>query len=93
MKKIISFLMCVLIISTIAVSAFAVDTVALGDANCDGKINMLDITAIMKYCAGWDLGDGINADAADTNRDGKVSIADSAYLMKWLAGWYEIEYL
>ncbi|MBQ7828191.1 MAG: dockerin type I repeat-containing protein [Clostridia bacterium] len=60
-----------------------------GDANGDGKVNMLDVTAILKYCAKWELGDGFIPESADTNGDGKVSVSDTAYLMRYIAGWYK----
>lgn len=66
---------------------------APGDANGDGKVNMLDVTAILKHCAKWDLGDGFEPKSADTNGDGTVNVADTAHLMRYIAGWYDTTYL
>jgi formylglycine-generating enzyme required for sulfatase activity len=56
-----------------------------GDVNCDGFVNIADVTSVIDYL----LGDGnalTNADNADTNRDGTINIADVTELIDYLLG-------
>ena len=56
-----------------------------GDANGDGKVNILDLMAITKYIGGAQ-NTNIVLNAADLNADGKVDNKDSEILKKYLAG-------
>ena len=60
-------------------------TVIYGDANGDGKINLLDLIAMRKYLAKWNI--EIDTVAADCNADGKVNLLDLILLRKYLAKW------
>lgn len=62
-----------------------------GDANGDGKVNILDVTAIQKYKIGeQDLSDyGIKC--ADVNHDGSVTIRDATLIQMKLAK-YDVDF-
>ncbi len=79
MKRIISLLLCILMISSMAamsVSAFDIKVdqrYTVGDANDDGTIDMQDSLEIKKASAG--IGE-VNLDGADINCDGIVNAKD-----------------
>ena len=55
-----------------------------GDVNGDGKVDVNDITEIVKYIMNpWD---GFNIDAADANDDGVVNIVDIVVIMNKVIG-------
>ncbi len=59
--------------------------VVYGDVNMDGKINVSDATALLKYLANW--GNSVDLAAADCNGDGKINVSDVTTLLKYLANW------
>ncbi len=56
-----------------------------GDANEDGKVNVGDVTAMLKFIAKWDI--KINESNAEVTGDGKVNVTDVTLLLKYLAKW------
>lgn len=56
----------------------------IGDVNGDGKVNMADASAALKYIAGW-RGVKIDEGQADVNDDGYVTLADVAGILRILA--------
>lgn len=60
-----------------------------GDANGDEKVNIGDVSLILKYIAGWEV--TINADTSDVTGDDKVNISDVSLILKYIAGW-EVEF-
>ncbi len=56
-----------------------------GDANADGKVNVSDVTAVLKHIANW--GNTIDTVAANANADLRVDLSDAVILLKKLAGW------
>ncbi len=56
-----------------------------GDANTDGKVNLVDVVVILKYIAGWDVTPCIKT--SDVNLDGKITLIDVTLMLKKLAGW------
>ncbi len=58
----------------------------IGDANGDGKVNVADAAAMMKYIAGW-RGVKIDEGQADINDDGYVTLSDVSALLRRVAGW------
>lgn len=56
-----------------------------GDVNCDGYVTIGDVTALIDYLLGGEVGT-FSATNADTNRNGSVSIADVTTLIDYLLG-------
>ena len=61
------------------------DDFILGDADGDGKVTILDATAIQKYLASIPV-PVFNEEAADIDGDGKVTVLDATGIQKFLAG-------
>ena len=57
----------------------------LGDISGDGKINLMDVSAVMKYIAKWDV--ELTTEAADVTGDGKINLMDVSLIMKYIAKW------
>ena len=47
----------------------------IGDVNCDGKLNIADVTTLINYLLGGNP-DPFNQNAADANQDGRIAIGD-----------------
>ena len=61
--------------------------IIMGDANCDGKLNVRD-TALMKAAFVGELSlEGDGALAADMNFDGKINVRDTAAAKSKFVGW------
>lgn len=71
--------------TTVAPTATEPDAVTYGDANGDGKINLLDLVSMRKYLAKWNI--ELNTDALDCNADGNINLLDLILLRKYLAKW------
>ena len=54
-----------------------------GDVNCDGFINISDVTSLIDYLLSGNP-QGLKVDNADTNRDSKVNISDVTTLIDYL---------
>ena len=65
----------------------AVDYI-LGDANSDGKVNILDATFIQRHLVGFE--NSINKDAADVDGDGEITVLDATTIQRFLAGFNNI---
>ncbi len=61
----------------------------LGDVNCDGYVNISDVTTLIDHLLGSDTGI-FKAANADTNLDNNVSIADATMLIDHLLGSVDI---
>lgn len=92
MKKIFRFVLVVLLILTLSVSAVpafsATETgsgATPGDINGDSKVNSKDVTRLMQYLAHWDV--EVNEALLDVNGDDKVNSKDASRLMQYLAHW------
>lgn len=87
-KRVISCVMtAALLVTTIPFPAIAKTSGNLyGDANGDGKIDLLDALAIDKYLAGT-TEDNFQSANADVNHDSMVDSKDSMILKKYLAEW------
>ena len=55
----------------------------LGDVNKDGKINILDATAIQKHLAEISV---IDTTYADTDKDGSITIKDATMIQRYICG-------
>ena len=61
------------------------DTSILGDVDGDGKVTVVDATAIQRKLASLSVS-AFNEKAADTDGDGEVTIIDATAIQRWLAG-------
>ena len=57
----------------------------LGDADGDGVITVMDVTAVQKHIAEINILTGDRFLAADVNRDGVVDISDATQIQKYVA--------
>lgn len=62
-----------------------VSTYEKGDANKDGRVNIIDATTIQKHLAQLITLDESNLVLADANGDGRVNILDATHIQKFLA--------
>ena len=58
---------------------------AIGDMTGDGKVNVLDVTAMQRHLAGLEELTDDRLALADVNTDGKVTIDDVTLLQRYLA--------
>lgn len=56
-----------------------------GDVNGDNKVNLADVSLLLKHIAKWSV--VLNLDAADVTGDGKVNLADVSLMLKYIAKW------
>ncbi|MDI6764912.1 MAG: dockerin type I domain-containing protein, partial [Thermodesulfobacteriota bacterium] len=80
---------CVMDVSdtTICISSQPFPTPTLrGDVNCDGKVNIVDITKLERCLLGLDSDCYCNWANADANQDGKVSSADITAVERIILG-------
>ena len=63
----------------------SVKTLVYGDVNRDCKINMKDISSMIRYLASYDV-DIVEA-AMDVNFDGNRNMKDISAMIRYLAGW------
>jgi len=95
MKKLLSFSTVILIIlfSVFPCSSFEAediqpvgdsDAYLVGDANANGEIEIIDVTVISRYIAGFSVS-VIDLDAADSDTDGSLSIIDATIIQRYLA--------
>lgn len=65
-----------------------------GDVNSDGTVELLDVTVLRRFIAGW-TGVTVDQAAADLNGDGEIGLDDAVILRRHLAGWpgYELPYV
>lgn len=58
----------------------------LGDVNLDGKVSVIDATAIQKYIVNLDTFNSTQKTVADVNGDGIVNVADATEIQKYIVG-------
>lgn len=63
----------------------------MGDANADGTLNILDVTAIQKYRVGECSLNDYGLSCADVNNDGSVTIRDATLIQMKLAK-YDVDF-
>ncbi len=61
-------------------------TPKLGDANGDGKLNVLDARWILQYVAQLRTEEEINLEYIDVNEDGKINAIDARWVLQIVAG-------
>ena len=64
----------------------------MGDANDDGKVNILDVTAIQRWVAELGVPEPYQKIMADVNGDGRADISDATMIQRYLAE-YEVEFV
>ena len=57
----------------------------IGDVNCDGYVNISDVTDLIDYLLSGD-GNGVSKTNADCDKDGNINIADVTTLIDYLLG-------
>jgi hypothetical protein len=66
----------------IMLKAFYENDYSTGDYDSDGTVTNVDITLLVRYLSGVDIG----VEAVDLNGDGKINNRDAIYLIKVVAG-------
>ncbi len=67
-----------------------------GDLNGDSKLNLSDVSILLKHIAKWET--AIHIPAIDANLDGKNNLADAARMLQYVAKWdvyvgvFDVEY-
>lgn len=59
-----------------------------GDVNRDGKVNLADTGAVLKYIAKWNS--DISTFAADVDKSGSINLLDASKMLKKIAKWDNI---
>ncbi|MCR5654003.1 MAG: type I pullulanase [Ruminococcus sp.] len=62
------------------------DRYVLGDSNCDGQVNINDVTYIQQYLVTLVVFDNTSKRNADVDGSGKVTILDANYIQRWMVG-------
>lgn len=74
-----------------AISVFSIGATVsareFGDLNSDGNFNLLDLIAMRKHLAKWNV--EVDLKAADTNEDGNINLLDLIMIRKVLVGLIE----
>lgn len=56
----------------------------IGDANGDGKVDLKDVSAVVRHAAGWKV--SLDEIQADLDGDGYVTLKDAAKLIRLISG-------
>ena len=72
----------------VSVGDSSAKVIIYGDIDRNGKVNLGDVSGMLKYIAKW--GNGINTDAADVDKNEKLNLADVSKMLKKLAKWDDI---
>ena len=57
----------------------------VGDANCDGKVDVADITSVVNYIYGQQI-DGFDINNADANGNGIINVSDISGIIAIISG-------
>ncbi|MBR1731930.1 MAG: starch-binding protein, partial [Ruminococcus sp.] len=63
-----------------------VESYVLGDSNCDGQVNINDVTYIQQNLVTIVIFDDISKRNADVDGNGKVTILDANYIQRYMVG-------
>ena len=55
----------------------------VGDVNCDGRVNVSDVSTLINMILGMET---MNQESADVNADGRVNVSDVATLINIILG-------
>lgn len=95
MKKLISFVIILSMALSICIQSVNAETVvacqSVGDVNSNGKINLEDVSLVLKHIAKWsDL--TIDLSRADVTNDNNINLSDVTVLLKYIAKWDGISF-
>ncbi len=62
---------------------------ATGDVNFDGEVNIMDVSEVQRYLAGYTEFTEDQLFVADANWDGEVNISDASEIQRYLAGFID----
>lgn len=68
-----------------ATVSFSVYDKMIGDADCDGKISIIDATNVQRIVAQLSNEDEIHKDLADCDKDDKINIIDATYIQLFVS--------
>ncbi len=68
------------------VNEVEIPKIVYGDADNSGKVDLNDVTAVLKHIAKWDL-TNFNVNNADADANAKINISDVTLLLKHIAKW------
>jgi len=71
--------------SSKAWEGIATEQYLAGDANGDGRVNLADVSLVLKYTSKWDV--RLCRVSADVTCDGRVNLADVSLVLKHIARW------
>lgn len=93
MKKLVSIIIVFSLVFLMVVQNVSAANTAngnsAGDVNADNKINLSDVSLILKYIAKWS-NLNIKLSSADVTSDGKVNLSDVSVILKYIAKWNNI---
>lgn len=72
--------------ATTAPQSTSADKILLGDADCNGKVDISDVTAIQKHLASISFLSADGQLCANVDGDNRVSIKDASYIQRYLLG-------
>lgn len=84
MKKTLSLILVSIMLFSCMVFSSSADPVWRGDADGNNKLNLIDVSRILKKIAGWDVE---VSDIADYDGNGKLNLRDVSNILKYIAGW------
>lgn len=71
---------------TTTAAPVVIESYILGDSNCDGTVNINDVTYIQQYLVNLVVFDSYSMRNANVDGDNRVSIKDANYIQRHLAG-------
>ena len=60
-----------------------------GDVNNDGTVNIMDVTELQRFIAGYPVTIYI-FETADVDKNGEINILDATMIQRYLAGYLEL---
>lgn len=91
MKKIISIMLIMAMMLTLCILSVNATTAPagdIGDANCDGMLDISDATFVMRVVAGLEKATAEQTLLGDTDNDGKITIFDATNIQRYHAKLY-----
>jgi len=70
---------------TVSAGGTSISVLIYGDSDRNGRINLSDVSMMLKHIAKWEVTPC--SAASDTDMNDKVTLADVSSLLRWIAGW------